>query len=104
LAGQRPQLENCIQHMVASIPGLFSTFVELPSMLQNHLMAKRTQLLSLAVGSNPFPKPPGRRTHTSIVPTPNPAAAHVPLNQMERRAILDALAYTKGDRAIAANC
>jgi len=73
-------------------------------MLQNHLMAKRTQLLSLAVGSNPFPKPPGRRNaheHRS-----NPESGRqpiVPLNQMERRAILDALAYTKGDRAIAAN-
>jgi len=27
----------------------------------------------------------------------------VPLTQMERQAILDALEYTKGDRAIAAN-
>ena len=73
-------------------------------MLQNHLMAKRTQLLSLAVGSNPFPKPPGEafaHEHRS-----NPESGQqpiVPLNQIERRAILDALAYTKGDRAVAAN-
>jgi DNA-binding NtrC family response regulator len=102
--GNVRELENCIQHMVAINSGPLLHVVELPSMLQNHLMAKRTQLLSLAVGSNPFPKPPGEayaHEHRS-----NPESGRqpiVPLNQMERRAILDALAYTKGDRAIAAN-
>jgi transcriptional regulator of acetoin/glycerol metabolism len=72
-------------------------------MLQNHLMAKRTQLLSLAVGSNPMPKPPGEAYSHEHRYDPESGRPPVPLNQIERRAILDALAYTKGDRAIAAN-
>src|SRR5258708_3530846 len=102
--GNVRELEICIQHMVAINSGPLVHVGELPSMLQNHLMAKRTQLLSLAVGSNPFPKPPGEafsHEHRS-----NPESGRqpiVPLNQIERRAILDALAYTKGDRAVAAN-
>jgi transcriptional regulator with PAS, ATPase and Fis domain len=100
--GNVRELENCIQHMVAINSGPLLHVVELPSMLQNHLMAKRTQLLSLAVGSNPFPKPPGEAlAHEHRSESGRPPI--VPLNQMERRAILDALAYTKGDRAIAAN-
>jgi transcriptional regulator of acetoin/glycerol metabolism len=36
-------------------------------------------------------------------PVPEPAPSIVPLHVLERRAILNALEYTKGDRAIAAH-
>ena len=98
--GNVRELENCIQHMVAINSGPLLHAAELPSMLQNHLLAH--QFLSVAAGSHPLAKPPGA------------ASAHehrgaadrqpiVPLTQMERQAILHALEYTKGDRAIAAN-
>ena len=73
-------------------------------MLQNHLITKKSQALSVAVGSHPFAKPPGEASayeHRSAPESVRPPI--VPLTQMERQAILDALEYTKGDRAIAAN-
>src|SRR6266436_3443962 len=102
--GNVRELENCIQHMVAINSGPLLHVAELPSMLQNHLIARKSQFLSVAAGAHPLAKPPAEayaHEHRS-----NPESGRqpiVPLNQMERRAILDALAYTKGDRAIAAN-
>src|ERR1700681_12765 len=57
--GNVRELENCIQHLVAINSGPLLHVAELPSMLQNHLMAKRTQLLSVAVGSHNLTKPVG---------------------------------------------
>ena len=103
--GNVRELENAIQHMVAINSGPLLHVSELPSMLQNQLMARKTQFLSVAVGSNPFPKPPGEATsheHRSAAPDSRRAPI-IPLTQMERQAIMDALEYTKGDRAVAAN-
>jgi transcriptional regulator with PAS, ATPase and Fis domain len=102
--GNVRELENCIQHMVAINSGPLLHVAELPSMLQNHLLSKKTQFLSVAVGSHPLVKPPGEadsHQHREIPESGRPPI--LPLNQMERNAILDALEYTKGDRAIAAN-
>src|SRR5271165_4892922 len=57
--GNVRELENCIQHMVAINSGPLLHVVELPSMLQNHLLTKKTQYLSVAVGYQPPSKPPG---------------------------------------------
>src|SRR5271154_4584479 len=57
--GNVRELENCIQHMVAINSGPLLHVTELPSMLQNHLMAKKAQSLSVAVGSHNLSKPPG---------------------------------------------
>ncbi|MGD0136238.1 MAG: sigma-54 dependent transcriptional regulator, partial [Bryobacteraceae bacterium] len=57
--GNVRELENCIQHMVAINTGPLLHAAELPSMLQNHLLAKKAQSLSVAVGFQPLPKPPG---------------------------------------------
>jgi DNA-binding NtrC family response regulator len=102
--GNVRELENCVQHMVAINSGPLLHAAELPSMLQNHLMAKKAQSLSVAVGFQPIPKPPGEagsHEHRGAPEGVRPPV--IPLTQMERQAILDALAYTKGDRAIAAN-
>ncbi len=118
--GNVRELENCIQHMVAINTGPLLHAAELPSMLQNHLMAKKAQSLSVAVGLQSLSKPPGEAafhdhhgapdgvrppSSPSTVPPGIPPTAPpiVPLMQIERKAILEALAYTKGDRAIAAN-
>ena len=102
--GNVRELENCIQHMVAINTGPLLHAAELPSMLQNHLIAKKAQSLSVAVGFQPGPKPPGEALSHEHRGAPDGARSPIiPLTQMERQAILEALAYTKGDRAIAAN-
>lgn len=102
--GNVRELENCIQHMVAINSGPLLHVVELPSMLQNHLLTKKTQYLSVAVGSHPLSKPPAEAESHQHRPNSEPSRPPIlPLNQMEKNAIIDALEYTKGDRAIAAN-
>jgi transcriptional regulator with PAS, ATPase and Fis domain len=101
--GNVRELENCIQHMVAINSGPLVHVGELPSMLQNHLIAKKTQFMSVAVGSHPLAKPPGEASSHEHRSTDTGRPPIVPLTQMERQAILEALEYTKGDRAIAAN-
>jgi DNA-binding NtrC family response regulator len=102
--GNVRELENCIQHMVAINTGPLLHVGELPSMLQNHLLAKKAQSLSVAVGYQAMPKPPGEAPAHEHRDAPEGVRPPIiPLTQMERQAILDALAYTKGDRAIAAN-
>ncbi len=102
--GNVRELENCIQHMVAINTGPLLHAAELPSMLQNYLLAKKAQSLSVAVGFQAMPKPPGEAPSHEHRGAPEGARSPIiPLTQMERQAIMDALAYTKGDRAIAAN-
>jgi transcriptional regulator with PAS, ATPase and Fis domain len=102
--GNVRELENCIQHMVAINTGPLLHAAELPSMLQNYLIGKKAQALSVAVGFQPLPKPPGEATsHERRGLQESTYTPIVPLTQIERRAILEALEYTKGDRAIAAN-
>ncbi len=102
--GNVRELENCIQHMVAINSGPLLHVAELPSMVQNHLLAKRTQYMSVAVGSHTLAKPPGEANSHEHRAMPEPGRPPiVPLTQMERNAIIEALEYTKGDRAIAAN-
>jgi len=103
--GNVRELENCIQHMVAINSGPLLHVMELPSMLQNHLMAKKAQYMSAAAGA-PMPKPPAEASGHDHRIAPEPISVRapiVPLTQMERQAIMDALEFTKGDRAIAAN-
>ncbi len=102
--GNVRELENCIQHMVAINSGPLLHVAELPSMLQNHLLSRKTQYMSVAVGSHPMAKPPGEAAaHEHRIAADLSRPPIVPLTQVERQAILDALQYTKGDRAIAAN-
>jgi transcriptional regulator with PAS, ATPase and Fis domain len=102
--GNVRELENCIQHMVAINSGPLLHVMELPSMLQNHLLSKKNQYLSVAVGSPSLSKPPGEAdSHQHRASAEHDRPRIVPLNQVERNAIMDALEYTKGDRAIAAN-
>jgi transcriptional regulator of acetoin/glycerol metabolism len=74
-------------------------------MLQNHLLAKKAQSLSaVAVGYPSVPKPPGEAPFHEHRSAPEGMRSPIiPLIQVERQAIIEALAYTKGDRAIAAN-
>jgi len=100
--GNVRELENCIQQMVAINTGPLLHVGDLPSPIQNFLHARKVNALSMAagaggpsVGAAPAPLRPMLDT------TAGPAV--LPLTEVERRAILEALEYTNGDRAVAAS-
>jgi transcriptional regulator with PAS, ATPase and Fis domain len=93
--GNVRELEHCLQHMVALNSGPLLHVGALPSAVQNHLRAQRGKYLSTAVGV--------MMTGSGVtVQTVEPPPVPIPIAEMERRAIAGALAYTKGDRAVAA--
>jgi DNA-binding NtrC family response regulator len=112
--GNVRELENCIQHMVAINSGPLLHVADLPSSLQNFLLQKKSQYLMAAAGAPPSPY--GKSEHEFGAKESNatpafemaPGAATIPpgvipLTELERRAIINALQYTKGDRAVAAH-
>jgi len=117
--GNVRELENCVQHMVAVNSGPLLHTADLPSNLQNHLIQKKAQYLMAAVGRESvlgpapllaanLPGAPALDAYqpallSAPLPMPEPTPSIVPLHVLERRAILNALEYTKGDRAIAAH-
>jgi DNA-binding NtrC family response regulator len=117
--GNVRELENCVQHMAAVNSGPLLHTADLPSNLQNHLIQKKAQYLMAAVGRESvlgpasllaanLPGAPALDAYQPALlsapsPMPEPAPSIVPLHVLERRAILNALEYTKGDRAIAAH-
>jgi DNA-binding NtrC family response regulator len=103
--GNVRELENCIQHMVAVNSGPLLHIADLPSALQNHLIQKKSQYLTAAaVSGAPAAEmaPAGTAPDTEMPPAQGFSAV-IPLMELERRAIINALEYTKGDRAVAAH-
>ena len=106
--GNIRELENCLHHMVAMNTGALLHLGTLPSAVQNHMRIKKAQVMVAAVGS--YATPSTSPTH-SITAAPMPDAPTtvrnsspvIPLAELERRAIIHALEYTKGDRAVAAH-
>ena len=90
--GNVRELQNCIERMIAMSSGPLLHIRDLPSALQTHRSANDAGALSVAAvaisGAEPLRSP----AQSGIIP----------LTEMEKRAILDALAYTKGDRATVA--
>jgi DNA-binding NtrC family response regulator len=84
--GNVRELEHVVQQMIAMNSGPWLTPADLPSSVRN---AEEEQAFQ-----NPQPE---RSTMTSPVDSPI-----VPLAEIEKRAILHALQYTKGDRTVAA--
>jgi transcriptional regulator with PAS, ATPase and Fis domain len=103
--GNVRELENCIQHMVAVNSGPLLHLADLPSALQNHLIQKKSQYLMAAAASDaPSVEtlPAGMAPAAEALPA-RAFPAVIPLMDLERRAIMNALDYTKGDRAVAAH-
>ena len=96
--GNVRELENSMQHMVAINSGPLLHVPDLPSAIQNFTMAHKSQFRSLSVSAlQSVVAPPSPMSDTQF------AGHHIlPLLEVERRAILEALRYTKGDRATAA--
>ena len=100
--GNVRELENCIQHMVAINTGPLLHTHDLPSMLQNYLLSTRSGAMCMVNGGAPQRLPMG---HEVSADTKAGAAARrvIPLTEMEKQAIIDALEFTNGDRAVAAH-
>ena len=105
--GNVRELENCVQHMVAINSGPLLHVADLPSNLLNHLNQKKSQYLSAAASAWPAANEPdgavAETASTAGTGMPTPIASIIPLMELERRAIMNALDYTKGDRAVAAH-
>jgi transcriptional regulator with PAS, ATPase and Fis domain len=101
--GNVRELEHCIQHMVAVNSGPLLHIADLPSNVQNFIAERKSQYLTAVATAQPNP------SSSLSAPAPRPASPRtgpepvVPLVELERRAILHALEYTKGDRAVAAH-
>jgi len=101
--GNVRELENCIQHMVAVNSGPLLHVGDLPSALQNHMVQKKSQYLTAAASATMSGDlmAAGEPALSSAEPQGMPAV--IPLVELERRAIVNALEYTRGDRAVAAH-
>jgi two-component system response regulator HydG len=94
--GNVRELQNCIERMVALESNPLLHVGDLPTALQNHLAARRgTRMATAAVGAH-GPSPGGQHSQSAS------SSGIIPLTELERRAILGALEYTKGDRVAAA--
>ena len=105
--GNVRELENCVQHMAAINSGPLLHLGDLPSNLRNFLTEKKAQYLMAAAGTQFAPASQGL-DGSPDGSTPVPSAIQnapvvVPLLELERRAIVNALEYTKGDRSVAAH-
>ncbi len=100
--GNVRELENCVQHMVAVNSGPVLHSADLPSQLTHYTQARRMDGAAMGAAM-------GASTATAPPPGMNGAAGAgfvmpvLPLAEMEKRAIIQALQYTKGDRVMAAH-
>jgi DNA-binding NtrC family response regulator len=86
--GNVRELEHAIQHMVSMNSGPWITPLELPSTVVNRRLEQRqSQPLNPSVSPSPM--------NTDGCPV-------LPLADLEKREILRAIEYTKGDRTVAA--
>jgi DNA-binding NtrC family response regulator len=90
--GNVRELQNCIERMAVMNSGPLLQTADLPSALQNYLENRRSGVFSAAAGVCPG------TTQTQIAPQ----SGIIPLTEMEKRAIREALEFTKGDRVMAA--
>jgi DNA-binding NtrC family response regulator len=100
--GNIRELENCVQHMVAINSGPLLHVADLPSSIQNHIAARKSQFLAVAAGAAGADARPIARPVISPRADLGIASPIVPLAELEKREIYRALDYTKGDRVMAA--
>jgi len=84
--GNIRELQNCLERMMSLNSGPLLHFADLPSSLVNHARAGAGVASAMAVG--------GQATSTQ--------QGVIPLHELEKQAICNALEYTRGDRTIAA--
>jgi DNA-binding NtrC family response regulator len=94
--GNVRELQNSIQRMVALNSGPLLHLADLPSPVQDNWYGNKTKVLSLAVAASQGPRQPSG----PLMQNPGPVLS---LTETEKRAIMNALEYTKGDRGMAAH-
>ncbi len=102
--GNVRELENAVQHMVAMNSGPLLHVHNLPSTLQNHQLRMKLDARAVAVAAvagNPLVDV--ETSSQARVYPPVGGSPILPLTEIEKRAIIEALAFTEGDRAAAAN-
>jgi len=97
--GNVRELSNCIQRMTAMNSGPLLHTADLPSPLQNQWELARGEQRSMAATALQGPSSGFANTGGGQA---GPPAVIMPLCEIEKRAILEALAYTKGDHTTAA--
>jgi transcriptional regulator with PAS, ATPase and Fis domain len=94
--GNVRELENTIQQMVAIHSGPLLHLTDMPTTLRNFQSIRRGTPLAAAVGGAPPP------VSTAAPVRAEGSSPIVPLAELERRAILEAIERTNGDRSAAA--
>ncbi len=96
--GNIRELEHTVQQMVAMNSGPWITPVDLPSTVANQSLERQFIAAQSPVPSDPYP------LTSSPYPSETPGGRHsiIPLAEVEKRAILHAIDYSKGDRTVAA--
>jgi DNA-binding NtrC family response regulator len=95
--GNVRELSNCLQQMTAMNSGPLLHTADLPSSVRNHVgLARAEERAMVATAQNGA----ARRETPQISLVPQPVI--MPLSEIEKRAILEALEYTKGDHTMAA--
>jgi DNA-binding NtrC family response regulator len=93
--GNVRELKNCLERMIAFNSGLLLHSADLPTAITNDVRARRGNGFVTAAAANAGPHP-GQGASSQ-------ASHHiVPLQEVERRAIRQALDHTRGDRTAAA--
>jgi transcriptional regulator with PAS, ATPase and Fis domain len=100
--GNVRELENCIQHMVAVNSGPILHTADAPSNLLNYAQQRRLPVADMPVTSD-APASPSPTAGSPPASGSSFVMPILPLAEMEKRAIIQALEYTKGDRVMAAH-
>lgn len=99
--GNVRELENCIQHMVAVNSGPVLHTADAPSILINAVQSRSLQRLAELTGEGRGQAPDALAALAQFPSSPQISGVPqpiLPLAEVEKRAILSALEYTKGDR------
>jgi transcriptional regulator with PAS, ATPase and Fis domain len=92
--GNVRELEHCIQHMVAVNSGPLIHAADLPTALQNQVMARRGQGMAAAAAVAVAGADPAPRIGPRMASSPPPTPPVIRLIDMEKNAIIQALEYT----------
>jgi DNA-binding NtrC family response regulator len=97
--GNIRELKNCIDRMVAFNSGPVLHFADLPTAVANHSQQPMRAMAAGAAAGTVDTAPPGLRAIALFTEQ----GGVLPLQEVERRAIEQALTYTHGDRTTAAH-
>lgn len=95
-SGNVRELENCVQSMVATNAGAVIEKIDIPSTVLSHVNPGNSSLIGLANATGQSVAPAIALNHS------DPCGSIVPLAELERREILRAIEFTRGDRTSAA--